>query len=75
MEVSPPEPEAVDYFLHVLTATDSEASSVPQATAQVTGTKVTVMIGGTTLTFTTKDLGGWIEISGTRSMFAKTIVD
>ena len=75
VEVSPPEPAAVDYFLHVLTATDSEVSSVPQAVAQVTGTEISVNIGGATLTFTTEGVGGWIEISGTRNAFARTIVN
>ena len=74
VEVSPSVPAAVDYFLHVLTAVDSTISKVPQAVAEVTDTEVAVTIGEATLVFTTAEVGGAIEISGTHSGFAKKIV-
>ena len=37
VEISPPQPRAIDYFLHVLTATDASTTRVPRATAKVEG--------------------------------------
>lgn len=64
LEVSPPEPSLEDFFLHVLTATESTVSSVPQATASVTDDDVTVTLGTTRLTFIKNRVAGEIEISG-----------
>ncbi|MEA2062318.1 MAG: dockerin type I repeat-containing protein, partial [Gemmatimonadota bacterium] len=50
-------------FLHVLTATDSTTSSVPQAEAQVTGTEVIVTISNTTITFSKGEVGCLVECS------------
>jgi hypothetical protein len=74
IEISPSEPASVDYFLHVLTATDANAASVEQATAEVKGHEVSVTIGKTAITFTTTEVGGHIEISGRHVEFADRIV-
>jgi len=63
IEISPSEPASVDYFLHILTATDADTASVQQATAQVNGQSVIVTIGETTLTFMTAEVGVDIQIS------------
>ena len=64
IEISPERQQAVDYFLHVLTATD----------VQVKDTEVTVTIGETRITFEMADVGGRIELSGRRTKFADKIV-
>jgi len=71
VEVSPPSPSAVDYFLHVLTAADSATASVPQASAEVTDTAVRATLGEIKLSFTTEEVGGSIEISGSHIPFPK----
>ena len=68
IEVSPAKPSKVDYFLHVLTATDAGVESVPQATAKVTSDKITVTLGNTTLVFPTAKVGGSIAIRGKKRM-------
>ena len=64
IEVSPSAPSLADYFLHVLTATQSTVSSVPQARVKVTDDDVTVTIGTTRVTFMKDRVAGEIEISG-----------
>ncbi|HUU28740.1 MAG TPA: dockerin type I domain-containing protein [archaeon] len=61
IEISPFLPATVDYFLHVLTATDSSTTSVPQAAAQVTETEVKVTLGRTEITFKTGEVGYTFE--------------
>jgi hypothetical protein len=76
IEISPSEPASVsvDYFLHVLTATDADTVSVEQATAQIKDQEVSVTIGKTAITFMTAEVGGYIEISGRHARFADRIV-
>ncbi|HUU28742.1 MAG TPA: hypothetical protein VM123_13100 [archaeon] len=74
IEVSPPVPAEVDYFLNVLTAADSSTVSVPQAAAEVTDSEVTVTVAGRKIVFTTQEVGGGIEVAGRRTQFAKEIV-
>ena len=62
VEVSPSTPSEVDFFLHVLTATDASVASAPRATVK-TGSEVTVTIGTATIAFQTTTLGG--KINGT----------
>jgi len=64
IEISPSQPASVDYFLHVLTATDTSTNSIKQTTARVEDQEVNVMIGKTKITFTMAEVGGRIEISG-----------
>jgi hypothetical protein len=73
IEISPPEPATVDYFLHVLTATDAATTSVEKATINVTDQIVTVMIGPAEITFTTNEVGGDIIISGHTDKFADRV--
>ena len=74
IEISPSQQTTADYFLHVLTATDANTTSVEKAVAQVQSDKVTVTVGNARITFTTAQVGGWIEIAGSRSKFADKIV-
>ena len=61
IEVSPSAPAAVDYFLHVLTAADSDTDSVPQATLDRRGDYVVVSVGAAQVVFTTGAVGGMIK--------------
>jgi len=73
-EISPTRQQAVDYFLHVLTATDDSVTSVEKANAQVKDTELAVTIGETRITFEMADVGGHIVFSGQRTKFADKIV-
>ena len=64
IEISPPEPATVDYFLHVLTATDATTTSVENAALNVTDQAVSVMVGPAEITFTKNEIGGNIIIDG-----------
>ena len=64
IEVSPSQPAAVDYFLHVLTATDADTGSVNRAQAQIDDGQITVNIGDTNITFLTAEVGGNISVNG-----------
>jgi len=75
VEVSPPEPAVVDYFLHVLTATGAEVERVPEAVAEVSELEVSLRVGDAQLLFTTRDVGGQIEINGQTTVFANSIVN
>ncbi|MCX5637660.1 MAG: hypothetical protein NTX52_08215, partial [Planctomycetota bacterium] len=74
VEVSPSQQAAVDYFLHVLTATDANTTSVERAVAQVQDKEITVTLGKTKITFTKAQVGGGIETAGSRSSFVSKIV-
>ena len=74
VEVSPVAPAKADYFLHVLTAADSTVNSVPNATARVTDTDVTVTVGKVSATFRKTAVGGRIEIGGAAEKLATKIV-
>ncbi|MFC1614430.1 hypothetical protein ACFL5K_03960 [Gemmatimonadota bacterium] len=69
VEVSPLEPSKVDYFLHVLTATEADIASVKEAVAEVTEDEVVVRLGDTRLSFEKENVGGWIEVNGNRLEF------
>lgn len=74
IEVSPPEPRAWDYFLHVLTATDSSMTSVQRATANVTADEIGVSVGQIKFIFTTTRIGGGIDLAGSIRLFANEIL-
>jgi len=63
MEISPSEPNAVDYFLNVLTTTDATTASVPQASVKV-GSEIMVTIGEAVITFKTTEVGGSVSLGG-----------
>jgi hypothetical protein len=70
VEISPRQPRAMDYFLHVLTATDASTASVPRATAKVEGNAAELRLPGILITFTLDRPGGRIEIAGSKTLFA-----
>lgn len=74
IEISPPEPATVDYFLHVLTATDAATTSVEKAAINVTDQIVTVIKGPAEITFTTNEVGGNIIMSGHEDKFADRVI-
>jgi len=74
IEVSPVAAAKEDFFLHVLTATEADADSVPTATALVGQGKLTVSLGKTKVTFLTDKMGGTVEIKGKKTAFANKIV-
>jgi hypothetical protein len=74
IEISPSQQAATDYFLHVLTATDANTISVEKAVAEIQGQEVVVTLGETKITFTTDEVGGYINASGARTKFANKIV-
>ncbi len=57
VEISPSIPSTIDYFLLVLTATESGVTTVPQAVAQTTDNDVTVKIGEIKIAFTKAAVG------------------
>ena len=61
IEVSPPKPALVDFFLHVLTTASSDTQSVPSAGLKRSQDAVTVTVGCARITFTTDRLGVRIE--------------
>jgi len=73
IEISPPEPATVDYFLHVLTATDAATTSVEKAAFNIDDQTVTVMIGPAEIIFTTNEVGGNIIMSGHTDKFADRV--
>ena len=73
IEVSPSQPAAADYFLHVLTATDAGTQSVPRATARVGANEITVTVGDTRIGFATDRVGGWIERGKKRVPLANAV--
>jgi len=74
VEISPSQQATIDYFLHVLTATDAKTESVENAVAQIQGGQVAVIIGGIKITFTTAQVAGGIEISKSFNKFADKII-
>jgi heparin/heparan-sulfate lyase len=73
-EISPPRKQAVDYFLHVLTATDADVNSVEKAHAQVNNKEVIVTIGQIKIRFGLAEVRGHIEFSGRSINFTDKIV-
>jgi len=75
IEISPSQPETVDYFLHVLTAADADTESLQEAIAQVGDEEVAITVGDVSITFAIAEVGGEIEISGSHTRFADQIHD
>ena len=73
IEVSPSRPATVDYFLHVLRASDSETESVPRAALRLREQYVVAAVGPTQVAFTTDAVGGMIKLDDRRTKFANTI--
>ena len=64
VEVSPSRPALTDYFLHVLTAADSSAAEVPEATVQEQENGFTLSLGPARLYFEKNAIGGKVELDG-----------
>jgi hypothetical protein len=74
IEVSPSKPARMDYFLHVLTATEATVDSARQATLEESDLEVRVRIGETTVAFQKNEVGGSVEIAGRRRLFPGRMV-
>ena len=59
----------IDYFLHVLTATNASAQAVGDARVATTDTQVQVTVGKSKITFHKANVGGSITLSGSRHAF------
>ncbi|UCG58055.1 MAG: heparinase II/III family protein [Phycisphaerales bacterium] len=70
IEISPSRPAIADYFLHVLTATESKTASVGEAIASVRADEIRVTVGKTQVVFATTKVGGWIELPGLQRQLA-----
>jgi hypothetical protein len=73
VEVCPSQQRASDYFLHVLTATDADVTSVEKAFLQTNAEEVIVALGEARITFMTAEVGGSIRIAGRHARFASSI--
>ncbi|MBA3707899.1 MAG: heparinase II/III family protein [Planctomycetes bacterium] len=73
MEVSPKTASASDLFLHVLTATDAKTDTAAKAEAKVTGSDVTVTVGGAVIKFDVNSVGGTIVVGGQKGTLANKI--
>lgn len=73
IEISPKQAKVQDFFLHVLSATDAGTTTVPQATARLDGDSVRVELGNARLRFTTKEVGGEIELGARRFVLSNGI--
>jgi len=73
VEVSPPQPAATDYFLHVLTAADANAPLSPAATATMQRDGVEVTVGEARVFFSTGVVGGRVARGGKVIEFAKDL--
>lgn len=75
IEVSPSELAAVDCFLHVLTATDADTTSVDEATATVEGGLITVSVADAAIVFEADQVGGHIKTADQEAQLASQIVE
>jgi hypothetical protein len=71
MEISPSVPAAVDHFVHVLTVTDGLTHTVPAAALQDAADHVMVTVGRATIRFNKAEVGGRIELSGSKPVKAE----
>ena len=69
LEISPAEPALEDYFLNLLTATDSTADVVPRAQVRIVGNAIRVSLEETKIIFYKDKVDGSIEISGKKTFF------
>jgi hypothetical protein len=65
----------VDYFLNVLTATDTAVKSVPQGQAQTSTDSIRLALSGDTLVFSLAQVGGYMVKGGKQALFADTIIN
>jgi len=70
MEVSPARLAKVDYFLHVLTATDASAGAPDEARVTTGDAEVHIAVGKAKITFGKAAVGGSITLNGKRQRLA-----
>ncbi len=75
IEISPSEPARVDYFLHVLTATDATVDSVQGALLEETNSEIRVQAGKATISFDKSTVAESTEIAGHRRPLPDKIVE
>jgi len=74
VEVSPAEAATTDYFLHVLTATDTGVEMAPSASVTDGGDAFAVEVGAVSLAFSKDGTGGSITQGGESRAFADSII-
>ena len=74
IEISPAQPALADYYLHVLTATDTTVASIQPAVLEETVGEVRVGTGKATIAFDKNKLAGWVETAGQRRPFPNAII-
>ncbi len=74
IEIKPRRAATDDYFLHVLTATDSQTREVPVALATENGDEIVVELEGTKLAFAKNAVSGWIDTGSGRQEFTGRII-
>jgi hypothetical protein len=72
--ISPAAASDVDYFLNVLTATDTSVNAVPQGQVSIPAGHAKLVLGNDTLDFTLAQPGGYIVRGGRQEAFADTII-
>ena len=73
IEVTPAEPNATDFFLHVLTATDAGTEAVPRAAARLEADRVNVELGDARISFRTDSVSGEVTWHGRSARLAETV--
>ncbi len=73
VEISPAQQRATDYFLHILTATDANTSSIEEAMIEAQDPDIKLAIGNVRIIFTKAQVGGKIEISSHQKRFTNRI--
>ena len=73
IDISPTKPAKEDLFLHILTTSENNVESVPQATAVVAKGKVTITLGKTKVVLETEKLGGTVTIKGKKTTLARKL--
>ncbi len=74
VEFSPAAPARQDYFLHVLTATDSTVERVPVAELRENDREVMVSVDGTRLAFLKAEVGGRIGRGGRERELSRRVI-
>jgi hypothetical protein len=74
IEISPSQTARTDYFLHVLTATDSTVDQIPEVRLEQDDSVVRLEIEGIVIAFAKLEPGGWIDTGSGETKFVEKIV-
>ena len=74
IEVSAPASRNVEYFLHVLTATDANTIDTNRASVSFVDTKVHTVIGDVRIVFATDAVGAYLQTAATLQPLAQSIL-